>query len=130
MNLSVFTSTAKHIAASTFIALALFTLMASQSAHSSDGSATTNKVLSEQAYLVVAMEESHSQAKQVLRKAQQEFEKNEISTEEIFFVTLKFYEIENELLKAKNKLALLNENELCETRFTNVNNHDNSLAGR
>lgn len=118
MNLSAFTSTAKHITATAFIALAFFTILASQNAQAAQPSLTTEQSHTKLAYLVTHMEASHTQAKQVLQKAQQQFENNEISTEEIFFITLKFYEIENEYLKAKVALAANDGTLECESQTT------------
>ena len=116
MNLSAFTSTAKHIVASTFVALAFFTIFASQSAEAAATYQTKEQSNTKLVYLVSHMETSLTQAKEVLAQAQQQFENNEISTEEIFFVTLKFYEIENEYLKAKVALAANDDTLECESQ--------------
>jgi hypothetical protein len=118
MNLSAFTSTAKHIVASTFIALVFFTLLASQSTEAAQTYQTKEQANTKLVYLVSHMETSLTQAKEVLEQAQQQFENNEISTEEIFFVTLKFYEIENEYLKAKVALAANDGTLECESQTT------------
>ncbi|MFW8590936.1 hypothetical protein ACOI22_09060 [Glaciecola sp. 2405UD65-10] len=105
MQLSNFSSAAKEILLTSIAALLIFAVVATQTADANTFEQPKDATrLVEAVSLVTELEQDVVQAKVILAKAQQAYENGELSTAEIFEVTVKYHAIENTLVESRVKL--------------------------
>lgn len=105
MQLSNFSSAAKEILLTSVAALLIFAIVATQTADASTAAQPKESTrLVEALTLVTELEQDVVQAKSILTQAQQAFEKGDLSTAEIFEVTVKYHAIEDTLVQSRVKL--------------------------
>lgn len=119
MKLNTFAGAAKEIIFTSLAALVLFALLAAQDAKAYEPLADKPTQLAESIALVTHLEQSVIKAKGELAKTQANYEAGNASIEEMFFVTLRFHDIEDSLVNARASLLvkLAQYNDTAQVQF-------------